>query len=154
MGITLTQGILPAGLWVAIASGTGAIDITSIPTGFKVLRMNILTSTTAATIKFNNDGGNNYFYKLNGDSTSHAESTSAITLTTGGGATTQLIDLVVYNIASAIKMVVSDASEYAGGATANAGHQASGTWTNNTDEINRITVTGTPIHWVLYGMVL
>ena len=156
MTSTITPGILPAGAWTAIQKGTGACDITSIPTGYKFLRLIIQTAATAPVLTFNADGGNNYFYdEVYALTEAHAESTASILLTRAALAANSLICLDISNIATAVKHVIGQASCYAGGASQNQVHAIDGTWTNATDEINRITVTGgTPVYWCLFGAAL
>jgi len=155
MTSTITPGAIPAGAWTVLAKGTGAIDITAIPTGYKFLRLMCLTVADLATgvqATFNADAGNHYYYIY---AATHAESTTYIDL--GRASTAQAFYVLdIINIPTAMKHTQSQVACYSGGVTANAKITSSGTWTNNTDEINRITVAdaGTPTYWALFGAAM
>ena len=157
MSSTITPGAIPAGAWTAIAKGTGACDIASIPTGYKFLRLILCTTATAPILTFNADGGGNYFWAMDSAGTnSHAESQTGIALTRAGVAfTPSLIDITILNLAAATKHLTGTASCYQGGASQNQDVKLCGSWTNAADEINRITITGgTPVYWALFGAAL
>lgn len=151
MGVILTSSPTLPGTWTAITSGTGAIDVQNIPTGYKFMRLLVYTAVDGSShvdVKFNNDGGNNYFYTCS-NNTVHGESAAIIRLF--NGTQTVLLDITILNVATSIKLVKADIVQHQGGASQDNAYLAGGTWTNNTDEINRITLTGTPVYWTLYG---
>lgn len=157
MTSTITPGAIPAGAWTIITSGTTAnIDITSIPTGYKLLRLVACYDTATgaeALLTFNADTGNNYFF-TNPDGTQHG--VAYIELEYANTAHRAYLTIDIMNIATLRKEVVGVVSRYIGGVTDNVTGATCGTWTNNTDEINRITITAvtaavTPRFWVLMG---
>ena len=158
MTSSIVPGPISAGAWVAIQKGTGACDITSIPTGFKVLRLEILGNSTgtAITLKLNNDAGANYYWNMVDDGMSHSESDTSATIAVGlGGAYLYQATFDIVNIAAANKMITGISGQYIGGVTHNNTIPFSATWKNATNEINRITVSGsTPVFWVLLGCSL
>jgi hypothetical protein len=138
------------GIWSYIASGTGACDIQNIPAGYKMLRLQILTDSAANAVNmtFNADAGANYAWS-NNDTTTHGEAANFIRIQSDGGAFRLFAAIDIVNIAAANKEVVAVKSRYAAGDNDGT---VGGTWLNATNEISRITLTGTPVFWVLTGI--
>jgi hypothetical protein len=156
MGIGINSGAVPAGAWTSLAKGTGAMDITAIPTGYKFLKLIVSTATTsnAVSLRFNADTGNNYFYALR-DTAIHGESQDRCVIANSGANFNAFFEATIVNIATAPKHLSGVCNEYTGGATSSFDATFAGTWTNSTDEINRITMTaGTPVYWALFGAAL
>lgn len=152
MGVQLTQGTVFPGIWTAIQSGTGACNIVGIPTGYKLLRLEILSTGGTLDMTFNADAGAHYGWAVHGTTTNQGGTQSAITIASGQAIQFSAIEIV--NLAAAIKYVTGTAGNFTNLATAPGSQSVAGQWTNNTDEINRITVTGTPVYWALFGASL
>lgn len=154
MPVSLSSAISLPGIWTAISSGTGAMDVNNIPTGYKFLKVIIVSAVDGAShidMNINADAGANYFYSTVNNGV-HAESATTMRLFSGAGVV--VADLTIQNIASATKNVCATLGQYIGGASQSNSYTACGTWTNTTDEISRITLTGTPVYWALLGMAL
>lgn len=158
MSSGISSGPVSAGAWVAIAKGTGAIDITAIPTGFKFLKLRLCVASTGnlVSMTFNGDATNTYTWSYNDGGAVHTERTSAIRIYAGGAAFILNTELDITNIATANKQVSGAVMLWlSAGGSSNSNTTMSGTWENATDEISRVTVTsGTPVYWALYGSAL
>jgi hypothetical protein len=156
----MTSGV---NLWNTIATGTGAVDVTSIASGYKLFRLELFTSTpgttTPITMRLNNDGDANYTSQTATfagvvSTIQQGMGESSLRLSQTGGSGTRVFYVIdIVNISSSVKMIVGNAS-ILGSVTDAQSLFFAGTWNNTSNEINRITVLGdTPIYWILFGLV-
>jgi hypothetical protein len=156
---------------VALASGSGTITFSSIPSTYKHLQIRMIGASTNGTvadayIRFNSDSGANYFYhQLRSNSTTAqsysyaSQSQMVITSNTGQSSTifnAAVCDILDYTSTAKNKTIRSH-NGYSLGSGGGESITHSGAW-NNTAAISRIDITlsgGTfyaNSHFALYGI--
>lgn len=102
--------------------------------------------TITATIRFNNNSGNNYAYRrLTNGADATSTSQSSITIAPDAVALDQYAVVDIINVATAVKMVISNSMSEGTAGAANAPSQRliTGKWVNTADQITRIDVVNT-----------
>jgi len=146
MSAGLISGPVSSGTWVVIDSGTNeAVDIQSIPTGLKVLRLVMLcTSGTKLSLRFNGSVGGTDYY----DPANHGVD-EMVLASHAAGTTHAVIDII--NVSGAEKSVTAAVRWHFDAHAADTIDATGGTWIV-TDEINRIVEPQrTATFWVLMG---
>ena len=154
MTSSIVGGPVSAGAWTAIQKGTGAIDISSIPTGYKFLRLIALSNADQnQVLKLNHDAGANYYVAYN-SGTQDVATTGPKLWDRGVNTVVALVSIDIINIPTARKLAYAEVTTYETIAHKVCQTSTAITWTNATDEINRIEVDGTPVYWALFGAAL
>lgn len=140
-----------AGIWweelgrTTLGSAGDTITVSSLPARkYLKVKINLYDSGSIdANLRFNNDSGNNYAYRIATDGAADATTTSTAQIVpSAAGTFDHYIELDITNVASAEKGVIGLANRLntAGAGNAPGRRETIAKWANTSDAINRIDV--------------